>query len=367
MLEGVDKEKDVDYLKPTMKTLQSINELPINNTIAMAKADGEFTVLEYNRKGLTFTINRYGHWRTDFPALDDAIELLKFAGERIQSAQILCELFAVDENECPVILPKFIKAVKGKNQDLSKVRLGIWDLAKINGTPVTYDFDWRLQELHRIFNKGWRDSKACVLPYEQLSSFEEAQEFWELWVNKIGYEGIVARNNGTAYKLKPINSVDAVIIALNKVDSTGKPTKRWKEKKVSTVRVALLDRERNFVELGDCSIADPETQKALWQLNNFITCETPKRVYVKPMVVVEIKYTDVFEKSTNTYWKYKPTNYIRQGVIEFYKLRHPRFVRFRADKKVTFQDISVSQIEENSEPTTNVSREFSKGELTQWM
>lgn len=358
MLEAVDKELDINHLKPRMKTLDSVSDLEESpSLVIMAKADGEFTKLEYRRtSGLssvvgTFsyarTMNRYGRWRTDFPALNEVVEALDRTD--VKEVEMLVELYAVDDQGHPLILPDFIHAAKGKDLELRKrIHIGVWDLVSVNGKPVRQDFRWKLEELKSWLRteSGCRLERAYVLPHHVQPSRKEIKDFWDLWVRIEGYEGVVARDGSDVYKIKPIRDVDAVIIALNKVDSSGKPTKRWPEQKISTVRIALMDKDGTFVELGDCTIANQDVQSALWDLHEHKVSEDSQRVYVKPLVVIQILYTSAFEGSVCRNWQFNWTSmgYGACGSRKFYKLRHPRFLRFRGDKQVNPEDLRLDQI-----------------------
>ena len=346
MLEGTIDFK-IDHLKPRMKTLTSIDDLRISpSLVIMAKADGEFTKLHYKRNGQSTTLNRYGHWRTDFPALSELVQALDKTD--VKEAEILCELFAVDDLGNPLILPDFIHAIKGKDKTLLyKVHIGVWDLVSVNGKAVTQDYKWKLEELKTWLrtDSGCRLERAYVLPHCVYPSRFDILDFWDNWVRRTGYEGVVARDGCDIFKIKPIRDVDAVIIALNKVDSTGKPTKRWVEEKVSSVRLALMDKEGLFVELGDSSIANPKVQEGLWQVRRLKVSEDDKRIYVKPLIICKIQYTSVFEGSSCRILRFQG-KYVEMGTRRFCKLRHPRFIRFRPDKEVCPEDLRLEQIKD---------------------
>jgi len=56
----------INDLKPEMKVLTSLRHLTLKpETVIQAKVDGEFTLLYFSRDG-SYTVNRYGHLRTDF-------------------------------------------------------------------------------------------------------------------------------------------------------------------------------------------------------------------------------------------------------------------------------------------------------------
>jgi len=328
----------IDHLKPKIEALESIEAATVSqNTIAMAKADGEFTLLKYDQ-GEAFTVNRYGHYRKDFPALNEAAEALGKAG--IKSAEILCELYAVDDEGRPVILPEFIKMARGERKKLENLRLGIFDLITVNGSQCSLDYEWNLLEMD-----SWFEGCQLVytLPWTKAVTRQVLVSFWRKLVEELGYEGLVLRSNSEAVKVKPLMDVDAVIIAINKVDSTGKPVKRYSEGAVSSVRVALIDKLGRLVVLGDCTVPDRGVQKALWKLHDIKVEEDNERVFVHPFVVIQIRFTSMFRGSLCEILTYDG-KYRQVGEIKFWKMRNPRFMRFRTDKEAVYRHIRLDQV-----------------------
>ena len=327
----------IEHLKPNMETLVAVNSVRLTEgSIVMAKADGEFTLLKYeNEEG--FTVNRYGHYRKDFPALNEAVEALKSAG--LRSAEILCELYAVDDEGKPLILPDLIRFIKGKEKKLGNVRLGVFNLVSVDDREITQDYKWKVRELETWFH-GCR--LVGVLPWTKPKNIAELQDFWKRIVEEEGWEGLVV---DLQFKVKPTIDIDAVILALNKVGSTGQPCKRWREEAVSSVRVALMDNQRRFVVMGDCTIADRSVQKALWKLRDFKISEDDKRIYVKPVVVLQMRFTSMFKGSVCEIMEFNGDKYRGVGEVKFWKMRNPRFIRFRKDKEVKLPDIRLNQVE----------------------
>ena len=338
----IDEKRDLDInrLKPAMKMVASISDLEISKgMVAMAKADGEFTLFRYERDGECFTINRYGHVRKDFPALNEAVELLNRKTE-LKSAEILCELYAWDQGR-PQMLPNLIRWSKGKDRKLGKVHLGVWDLHSVNGIRVLQDYEWILEELTSWFENGER---VYVLPFVKPQHPRDLRAFWKTWVEDLGYEGVVVRANADIIKVKPVLDVDAVVVAINKVGGTGNPNKRYKDQMVSSVRVALMDKEGFFIVLGDCTIADPNWQKVFWELQDLKVSEDSKRVWVQPAVIIQIQYTAVFPGSICEKVSFDG-KYHARGEMQFCKMRNPRFIRPRGDKQVDSKDLRLEQME----------------------
>jgi hypothetical protein len=324
----------IDYLKPKMRTLPSFKALKIvqGETIIQCKVDGEFTLLTFTKEG-SFTVNRWGKARTDFPALNEFHEAMLKTG--LEKAELLCELYA-KEGDRPLKLPDFIHYIKsGDSELLKKVNIGVFDLISINGQPVQQSYAWKLDEV-----SGWLQScKLChVLPNIRPATIQEVENFWNDLVEKKGYEGLVARINDEIYKIKPISDVDAVIIAINKRELF------W-SKQVTSVRLALMDDQGRFVEIGDCASGiTRDLRTSLWKLMDFKVGEDDKCVWVKPVVICTVQYTDVFKGRNKVYAYDDQHGYQNIGTTELVRLRHPRLIGFRGEKKVNPQDIGLNQI-----------------------
>jgi len=332
---------DIDGLKPTMKALLQIEDVEIHDgVVAVAKADGEFTLLKYSRDGESFTVNRYGHYRSGFPALDEAVEALRKAN--VKSAEILCELYAVNDDGKPLALPDLIRYAKGSERKLENLQLGVWNLLKIDGNNVPQDYEWKLHEMEHWFNDT---CLVYVLPWTKPKTQRDLKLFWKKWVEVGGYEGVVVRSNGDIFKVKPVIDVDAVIVAVNKIGANGRPVKGYAEQKVRSVKVALMDEQERFVVIGDCTIPDTAAQKALWKLLDYKVSEDNRRVWVQPLVVIQIRFNSVFPGSLCEVMKFTDGGYVEADSLEFWKMRHPRFIRFRTDKEVDARDLRLDQVE----------------------
>jgi len=334
-------ETTIDSLIPIMKSLPSFKDLKINpnQTVVIAKADGEFTYVVYNRNGESYTINKWGHKRWDFPALNELVSAMNRTS--VQKAELLCELHA-KENNRPLKLPKFIHYVKSKNHLLlDKIHMGVFDLIRIDGEPVKENYLWRLEEV-----EGWLTGCQLVgvLPYLKPNQLNEdtLEAFWEKWVVKEGYEGLVIRDNSDIYKVKPTGDFDAVIIGINKESGYGKRT-LFEQQQVPSLRLAVMTEDGNFIEVGDCAVPNEDLRKALWKLTDDKVSEDRETLYVKPIVVVTVQYTETYNKERRVL-KFDGEKYVEVGTQPFVSLRHPRLIRFRPDKTVNPQDLRATQI-----------------------
>jgi ATP-dependent DNA ligase len=314
----------VEKLKPTFKTATYLNEIPIRDAVISAKADGEWTIL-YIQGNLVWAMNRYGtlrKWRIKpIPLVQEAI---------LQS-----ETYAVNGSQM-MMLPDCEHILKSGSpeQVASQIRQGLIDVVEINGKAVNEPYAWRIQELNNIF----KDEFMQPLPFTQISTLEEAQAFWDRWVVARNFEGVVIRQqNGDLWKVKPYQEIDAVIIGINKKE-------RIALQEVTSLKLALMDEEGCFVEVGDvASGIDVQLRKALWRLMDFKIDEDKDTYYIKPFIVIQVGFTETFPAEKRVY-RLTPTGYALVGIRQFVSLRHPRLMRFRKDKTVNPKDLRLSQI-----------------------
>jgi len=339
MKESFSHERNIDNLIPNMKTLDTLDFLKITSeTVILAKLDGEFTLLSYTRGGECYTLNKWGHRRQDFPALNQFVEAM--SKTEVTHVELLCELHA-RENGKPTNLPTFIRYVKAKNRDLDKIHIGIWDLIKIDGYTPQQQFSWKLEEIE----KWLKDCTLVdVVPYVKPHTIQDVKDFWRTCVEEKGYEGLVIRNGDEIYKIKPCLEVDTVIIGINKKSGYGKDLEVMQRREARSIKLALMQPDGTFIELSDCASGiNEELGKALFKLTDHKVGEDDRTIYVKPIVVCVIQYTDTFVKDRSVL-KYEQEKYTVTETKSFVALRHPRLIRFRADKTVNPQDLRTAQI-----------------------
>ena len=326
----------VKHLMPKSEALNSVEDIPLeDDTIIMAKADGEFTVVYYDSKQC-YAVNQYGRMRRDFPAIN---ELCGAIG-KLMEAVFLCELYAVEDDK-PLTVNKFLSMAKGKNALPEALRLGVFDLLTTNGEPVTEEYGWKMDEV-----SNWL--KGChychVLPYIRPQIKEQMVDFWKHYVEEVGFEGVMVRSKGKIWKIKPTADVDAVIIGLNK-------RSLFDQEKITSFKTALMDEEGGLLELTDvASGINHDLRSTLWRLMKYKTHEDNSTVYIKPMIVCTIEYQETFiedhkgDPVLKRRWTYADGKYTSEEKRSFVSLRFPRLVRFRGDKEVNPQDLRVTQL-----------------------
>lgn len=275
-----------------------------------------------------FTVNRFGRKTEDLPALKE-MHTLFLMDTSLPSFDTLAEMYGVDENGKPVSLPNFIHMLKGSDVSLqNRIHLGLFDFI-----TAIRDSHVKLAMLEKIFN-----GKLChVLPWIIPTNYAMLEGYYEDKIRE-GWEGLVIRVNGDTYKAKPNRDVDAVIIGINK------NTKGFEKGLAKSVKVALLQDDGHFVELGDATVPSEDEARELFALTRVKVRETDAVVFVRPLVVVTISYISLFPDTVNQV--YAGESLLNIGTTMLVRMKSPRVVGYRKDKKVCAQDVGLNQIGE---------------------
>ena len=337
--------QDISQYKPRMKpffisTLSELRKIPVafGSSTLQCKADGELELIHIDRKHC-YAINRFGRKTEGLPALEELHAKFLRQPAMHSSTELLAEMYAVDLNGKPLPLPKFIHYLKG-NDGYTAVRhanihLGLFDLLSVDGFKGSVvDSAKRFEMMARNFN-----GKLChVLDYIVPTDYTELERYYTEKVQKEGWEGLVIRLNGDTYKAKPNRDIDAVIIGINT------NTKGYEKGLARSVKVALMLENGNFVELGDATVPSEAEARELFALTRVKVGEAGNAVLVKPLVIVKISHISLFPDTYNIVHDGKTLREI--GTMQLVRMKSPRVVGYRKDKKVCVEDIGLSQIGE---------------------
>lgn len=355
------KDEEVMRLKPDMELVpspaspdwsESTAVKFVGKTTAQAKADGEFELLVYNKRGETFTKNKYGRKETPetLPALEGFVKVMR--KQPIKKAKFLVEMHVFHEKLLRVA--KFIHYLKGKDHGMCKgkpcegltpeqargfIRLGFFRMISVDGREIRESIDWQFEEMASLLAPAHPSLGLLVLPWMEVKSKKDIEKAWRSFVDKTGYEGLVVRNGvGTTYKLKPELELDAVIVALNKNDG-------YSKRRGTSLRLALMIDEETFVEIGDVASGITHDLRAqLWKMKDmFGLDETGKMHYVQPIAVVCVRFNDFWQKQMPC-WKFDGSRRIECGTRASITMRHPKLITFRTDKTACVKDIGLLQI-----------------------
>lgn len=328
---------DITHYKPKMKPIYvtdifDLQAAPFEagKTTAQVKADGEFNLIHMDRNEI-YAVNRFKRKTEDLPALKELHKLFKELDAT--QAEILGEMYAVDENGKPLPLPTFIHYLKGGDESLhARIHIGIFDLLSVDGVNNSFSPTVKFEMLKNSFN----GKLVHVLEYIVPQTWEEVEAFYATKVTKEGWEGLVIRTNGSTYKAKPNQDVDAVIIGINH------NTKGYEKGLAKSVKVALMRDDGNFVELGDATVASELEARELFALTRVKVGSTNTTTLVRPIVVVKINYISLFPDTINAVRDAKTL--VQFGTTMLVRMKSPRVVGYRKDKHPCVEDIGLNQV-----------------------
>jgi ATP-dependent DNA ligase len=336
---------DITEHKPKMKPIyvakpEGLRAIPVSfgKTTLQVKADGEFNLIHVDRNGI-YAVNRFGRKTEELPALKELhTQFLHYP--YLQECELLAEMYAVSEDGKPLSLPNFIHYLKGEDKSLqNRIHLGLFDFLFYQSDIVgrvkreNTDSATRFKML-----EGLNGILCHVLPWVEPRDWLDIEDAWSTMVEGEGWEGLVVRVNGDTYKAKPNRDIDAVIIGINKNN------KGYEKGLAKSVRVALLREDGNFVELGDATVPSEAEARELFALTRVKVGEDPSLVLVKPLVVVQINYISLFPETINGVRDGKTLRCFGTTVLA--RMKSPRVVGYRKDKKVCVEDVGLNQIGE---------------------
>jgi len=333
-------ETDITSLKPKMKVAKALKDVPINfatarNLTVQVKADGEFNYIKYFREAETYAVNRFGRKTTGLPCLIEMCEhLIKW---NIVEAELLAELYAVDENDKPLTLPNLIHYLKGSDTSLqNRIKLGVFELLSLNGARSELIYPLKFGQMFGWFNEA---KLVHVLPWSEPTEFQHIQNFWNEKVEGEKWEGLIIRLNGDTWKVKPNCDIDVAIIGINKNN------KGFADGKARSLKMALMNEDGSFVEIGDCSGIGEEEAIQLFELvKGFKIGEDNITVYVQPAVIATIEYIQTYPETKNKVYIIKDGKIREAGEQTLVRLRNPHVKGYRADKKACVEDVGLNQI-----------------------
>lgn len=344
------------------KREDEIAQIHGDNNIVSIKVDGMFSVFFYKAGEYSFFTNSPTHRMfIGLPVQADLEE--KLAAKGITEAIIPGELFAVPDPSAPFTtrtrVYDFVHISQLPRNEIELGRIGFraFDVISLNGRNLLDEYyEKRLAELKPIFNTT---DRAGMIITEVVNSSQGIAHFYREHVTQGGHEGVVVRAGGLGFKIKPVHSVDVVIIGV----AAGRSGSRLRDDQVASTLVALRHPDGTYQVLTSAGGGLSDTDRsALWQRMNFAEClnftsrTSDGRAFrmVKPELVGQLEYLDViteahgepimqnvltFDEATNT-WK-------SIGTTPFVSLISPRYLPsapIRDDKYPTIDDVRATQI-----------------------
>jgi hypothetical protein len=349
--EGAAK-KAMDYKKNVIKSYISIPPELITERIAgeayvTRKYDGELNIIFFDG-GECALINRSGHVKTDLPCCLAAGKLLAAYGAK--QAIIPAELY-FDETDGRTRVFDVRRALADKEL-VNKLRLAPFEVVEIDGAaPKVTSYG----DTYAILEKIFSDELCSPVLCKKAANAKEVKDIYAQWAESEGAEGLVVRTaSPVVYKVKPKYSIDAAVIGFS--EGVGESAGQ-----IRSLLFALMGEESRYQIIGRTGGGFSAEEKAefLKRLTPFILPSTYIETdsnhvafrMVQPTIVIELAVNDIIFESTtgaimNTIVEIKDGAFSRYSSCEGVSFISPIYIRERQDKKVTLEDVRLSQIEE---------------------
>ena len=306
------------------------------------KYDGHLFLLHFDGKK-SILYNHGGKKLTDLLLLKEADELLKGKCKEIVLAG---ELYLHKDNE----RSRSFDLTAALDDNHKSIQYKAFDILTLDGEEKDFnikELDTKLKELLKTGNS------VNAVETSFIDSRKEIESLFQDIVVKGNEEGIIVQSdNGPTYKIKPLITLDAVVVGFSEGEGR-------KENKLKELLLALKISENEYLTIAKVGngFTDDQRDSIFKELekekveSDYVEVSSSNIAFtmVKPVRVVEFSCLDVFnenskgcikkmsltfEKNTYSAEFKKPSVSITAGV----------FLSFREDKKVNSEDVGLSQI-----------------------
>jgi hypothetical protein len=352
------------------RTEEQINEIIGETFYASIKRDGIFAGFYFNNKTKNKTQSFFFNSPTHrvYLNLPIAKELERYLiSMNVEECLLIGELLATSKTpldfnrRCRVYDFTFYSRNPNKFEDLKRIGFIITDIIILDSDYLIKNpFSERIKILNKLLSKFNSDVKGRIkIVTSKTLKKEELKGYFRKTIED--WEGLIVRTDSIGYKLKPVHTIDVVIIgfAVGRIDS------KIRKDQVSSVLTALRydDGSYQLLTKVGSGLTDDLRSKLYNELKNYIvkssnfyptTSDGRAFNLVNPRVVSEIKYMDLIIDRRGELIKQHCLNFnetkkqwklLKMEV--FPKLYAPRFSKtpIREDKSPSrIKDVRISQI-----------------------
>ena len=326
-----------------------------NYYFSSVKYNGHFAILEINN-GKVSLFNSTGN-EISIPSIQKTAKKLK------KDIVLAGELVVFKDGHYKTHMEMTAAIDDPENHD---IRFAVFDLVNLDNTPATTSikerFDWLKDNI----------PTDLIFPVEQVYT-ESRKDIITFYKEKIKTEeGVVVRSdNGVIYKIKPIITLDMVVLGYAEDPNSFKPRLR-------ELLLGVTTESGDYQIVARCSSGFSEKERVEW-INileplkidsDYTEVSGAKTAFnmIKPEKVVEIQCLDLINNNTNGSISKKLLHYNKKAGFETKSDRNtiscisPVFVRMRSDKQPVYEDTGEDQIYHYVECNTALD---SKPELVQ--
>jgi len=325
-----------------------IAKLESDKLFASLKLDGQLHFL-YKKGDECFLYNIKGRVVLGLPLLAEAKQKLA----DVDHILLAGELYFQNPQGRPRVYDVTAALGSGGAGKSEKLAFAAFDLLELeNASCYPMDFTEKQEKLSALFSyKG-----ACHALEQHAVDSKNLSQLYKKWVTEGDEEGIVCVDEGnhTVYKIKPKHNVDAVVIGFTESPDI-----------VDNIRVLLTALMRPdgsyqvFAKVGTGFDDDQRRSffnalKAMAVPSDFKTTDRNHTLFtmVRPEMVIEMAFHDLIYESAQGKPEMKAVlqydenaGYRAQLPQAFVSVLGPVFKRIRDDKRVTPEDLRLTQLQ----------------------
>tara|TARA_B100001564_G_C20664851_1_gene683274 strand:- start:1135 stop:2484 length:1350 start_codon:yes stop_codon:yes gene_type:complete len=320
----------------TSKIIESDNYAVSN------KYDGHLYLLSFDGEKAEL-INHGGNVITDLPMLQEANELLKGSCKEILFAG---ELYLFIEGK----RTRSFDMTSQLDENSSAIYFVAFDILSIDNQQVNLNIKSLDERLNQILSGG---KSLHAVNSSFVESRKDIVKLYKDIVEDGGHEGVIVRSdNGPIYKVKPLITLDAVVLGF----AEGEGSRAGMLKEVLVGICVAKDQYILLTKVGN-GYSEDERKNLLKELGKkkvdsaYIEVSGSNVAFtmIEPNQVVEFSCLDVFgENSKGTISKmclsYKDGIYTAMGKQPMASVISPVYVKMRSEKKANAEDAGLSQI-----------------------
>lgn len=320
----------------TSKIMESDNYAVSN------KYDGHLYLLSFDGEKAEL-INHGGNVITDLPMLKEANELLKRSCKEILFAG---ELYLFIEGK----RTRSFDMTSQLDENSSAIYFAAFDILSIDNQQVNLNIKSLDERLNQILSGG---KSLHAVNSSFVESRKDIVTLYKDIVEDGGQEGVIVRSdNGPIYKVKPLITLDAVVLGF----AEGDGSRKGMLKEVLVGICVAKDEYIILTKVGN-GYSEKERMTLMKELlkkkvdSDYIEVSSSNVAFtmVEPIQVIEFSCLDVFsENSKGSIRKmslsFKDGSYSAHGKQPMASVISPVFIKMRADKKASVEDAGISQI-----------------------
>ena len=340
----------IEYKKKIASRYLPVRHEEITNKIIKSdgynvsiKYDGHFYILYCNNNNVKL-INPGGNIIEDLPLITEFKNNLK---QKCKSVILAGELYFYKDGD----RSRSFELIANLKKNPQKIYFAVFDIIQLNGTDFEGDIKSKYEKLDMLLSDC---TKIHSINTNYFNSRKDIQDFYQKIVTENNSEGIVVKvDNGPTYKIKPLITIDAVILGY--VEGGNDKIGLLKE-----LLVGLCIRPNEFIVLTRIvnGYSDEERKNLLTKLkdekveSNYIEVSGSNLAFtmIRPTKIVEFSCLDIFTENSKgiiskMVLKYEKDQYLSIEKQPLVSLSSAVYMRIRDDKNVNTDDVGISQLE----------------------